>query len=209
MPTTLPGISVGEATRLLETQDRIIKSFPEVDRVFGKAGRVDSATDPAPYTMMETVIVLKPQDEWPKQDRWWSKSAPDWSAKILRRFWPDHKSTQQLIYGPGGLNEALTFPGVANAWTMPIKARIDMLSTGIRTPVGLKIAGGNLEAIEEIGAQIERLLPQVSGTRSVFAERTGSGFFIDIEWNREALSRYGLSIAEAQLVGTYEKSKSG
>ncbi len=200
MPTTLPGISVGEATRLLETQDRIIKSFPEVDRVFGKAGRVDSATDPAPYSMMETVVVLKPQDEWPKQDRWWSKSVPDWSAKVLRRFWPDHKSTQQLIYGPGGLNEALTFPGVANAWTMPIKARIDMLSTGIRTPIGVKILGSDLGEIQRIGSEIETALKPVPGTASAFAERTTGGYFLDFDLKRDQLARYGLTVDDAQDV---------
>ena len=147
MPTTLPGISVTEASRLLQTQDKIIKSFPEVESVFGKAGRAESATDPAPYSMMETVIVLKPQEEWPKRERWYSKWAPKRIQPLLRRFWPDHKTTQELIYGPGGLNEALTMPGVANAWTMPIKARIDMLTTGIRTPLGIKVLGSDLGEI--------------------------------------------------------------
>ena len=149
MPTTLPGMSVTEASRLLQVQDKIIKSFPEVDRVFGKAGRVESATDPAPYSMMETVIILKPQTEWPKRERWYSKWAPNWLQGTLRRFWPDHKTTQELIYGPGGLNEALTMPGSANAWTMPIKARIDMLTTGVRTPLGIKVLGSDLGEIQK------------------------------------------------------------
>ncbi len=112
MPTTLPGMSVTEASRLLQVQDKIIRSFPEVERVFGKAGRVESATDPAPYSMMETVVVLRPHTEWPKRERWYSRGMPDWAQNILRRFWPDHKTTQELIYGPGGLNEALTIPGM-------------------------------------------------------------------------------------------------
>jgi Cu(I)/Ag(I) efflux system membrane protein CusA/SilA len=132
MPSTLPGISVTEAERVLETQDKIIRAFPEVERVFGKAGRAESSTDPAPYSMMETTIVLKPQDEWPKTDRWYSKSAPHWLQAILRRFWPDHLSTQELTYGPGGLNEALQIPGISNAWTMPIKARTDRHTYPVR-----------------------------------------------------------------------------
>src|SRR3990172_3119645 len=139
MPTTMPGISVTEAQKLLQVQDKILKTFPEVERVFGKAGRAETATDPAPFSMMETVVLLKPESEWPKVDRFYSSWAPKWLQKILRRFWPDHKSPDELIYGPGGLDEAMRFPGVSNAWTMPIKARVDMLSTGVRTPVGIKI----------------------------------------------------------------------
>src|ERR1039458_6378985 len=130
--------SITEASRLLQAQDKIIKNFPEVYRVFGKAGRVESATDPAPFSMMETVIILKPQTDWPKRERWYSNAAPNWLQGTLGRFWPDHKTTQELIYSPGGLNDALTMPGIANAWTMPIKARIDMLTTGVRTPLGIK-----------------------------------------------------------------------
>jgi Cu(I)/Ag(I) efflux system membrane protein CusA/SilA len=172
MPTTLPGMSVTEASRLLQVQDKIIKSFPEVERVFGKAGRVESATDPAPYSMMETVIVLKPHLDWPKHERWYSKWAPNWLQGMLGRFWPDHKTTQELIYGPGGLNDALTVPGIANAWTMPIKARIDMLTTGVRTPLGIKVLGSDLSEIEKVGGQIEMALKDIPGTTSVFAERT-------------------------------------
>jgi copper/silver efflux system protein len=200
MPTTLPGMSVGEATRLLQVQDKIIKSFPEVNRVFGKAGRVESATDPAPYSMMETVIVLKPQDQWPHRDRWYSKRAPEWTKPILRRFWPEHQDTQELIYGPGGLNEALTIPGVANAWTMPIKARIDMLTTGIRTPLGVKVLGSDLGEIEKIGEQIESALKNIPGTTTVFAERTTGGYFLDFDLKRNQLARYGLSVDDANEV---------
>ena len=200
MPSTLPGISVTEAERVLETQDKIIRAFPEVERVFGKAGRAESSTDPAPYSMMETTIVLKPQDQWPKVDRWYSKSAPRWIQDVLRRFWPDHVSTQQLIYGPGGLNEALQIPGISNAWTMPIKARTDMLTTGIRTPLGIKVLGSDLGQIQQIGEQIETALKDVPGTTSVFAERTSGGYFLDFDLKRDALARYGLTIDDAESV---------
>jgi Cu(I)/Ag(I) efflux system membrane protein CusA/SilA len=200
MPSTLPGISVTEAERVLETQDKIIRAFPEVERVFGKAGRAESSTDPAPYSMMETTIVLKPQDEWPKIDRWYTKSAPPRIQAILRRFWPDHKSTQELIYGPGGLNEALQIPGISNAWTMPIKARTDMLTTGIRTPLGIKVLGPDLAQIQQVGQQIETALKDVPGTTSVFAERTSGGYFLDFDLKRDALARYGLTIDDAESV---------
>jgi len=200
MPTTLPGMSVTEATNLLQVQDKIISSFPEVERVFGKAGHVESATDPAPYSMMETVVVLKPHMQWPKRERFYSKWAPNWVQNIFRRFWPDHKTTQELIYGPGGLNEALTIPGVANAWTMPIKARIDMLTTGVRTPLGIKILGSDLAEIEKIGEQIETSLKDIPGTTSVFAERTTGGYFLDFDLKRDQLARYGLNIDDANEV---------
>jgi copper/silver efflux system protein len=200
MPTTLPGMSVTEATNLLQVEDKIIKSFPEVDRVFGKAGRVESATDPAPYSMMETVVVLKPHMDWPKRERFYSKWAPNWAEDIFRRFWPDHKTTQELIYGPGGLNEALTIPGVANAWTMPIKARIDMLTTGVRTPLGIKVLGSDLGEIEKIGEQVETALKDIPGTTSVFAERTTGGYFLDFDLKRDQLARYGLKIDDANEV---------
>lgn len=200
MPTTLPGMSVTEASQLLQTQDKIIKSFPEVDRVFGKAGRVESATDPAPYSMMETVIVLKPHTQWPRRARFYSRWSPEWAQNIFRRFWPDHKTTQELIYGPGGLNEALSIPGVSNAWTMPIKARIDMLTTGVRTPLGIKVLGSDLGEIEKIGEKIETTLKDVPGTTSVFAERTTGGYFLDFDLKRDQLARYGLSIDDANEV---------
>jgi Cu(I)/Ag(I) efflux system membrane protein CusA/SilA len=201
MPTTMPGISVGEASRLLQTQDRILKSFPEVQRVFGKAGRAETSTDPAPLSMMETVVVLRPENEWPKKARWYSSWAPPQPVRhALARVWPDHKSTEELIYGPGGFNDALQFPGVANAWTMPIKARIDMLTTGVRTPVGVKIFGSDLAEIQRVGQQIEMALKQVRGTTSVFAERTTGGYFLDFDLKRDQLARYGLSVSDAQDV---------
>jgi Cu(I)/Ag(I) efflux system membrane protein CusA/SilA len=202
MPTTPPGISVTEAQKLLQVQDKILKSFPQVDRVFGKAGRAETATDPAPYSMMETVILLKPQSEWPRVDRWYSSRAPDWLAGILRKAWPDHQSTQELIYGPGGLDEAMQLPGVSNSWTMPIKARIDMNQTGIRTPVGIKIFGADLQKIQEIGQRIEEVLKTIRGTTSIYAERTTGGYFLDFDFRREDLARYGISIAQAGMVIT-------
>jgi Cu(I)/Ag(I) efflux system membrane protein CusA/SilA len=200
MPTTLPGVSVAEATRILQQEDKLLKSFPEVQSVFGKAGRAESATDPAPYSMMETTIVLKPQDQWPKRKRWYSDHAPEWTQRVLSRFWPDHKSTDELIYGPGGMNDALTFPGVANAWTMPIKARIDMLTTGIRTPVGVKIQGSDLKEISRIGRDVEQALKDVPGTTTAFAERTAGGYFLDFDLKRDQLARYGLTVDAAQNV---------
>jgi Cu(I)/Ag(I) efflux system membrane protein CusA/SilA len=198
MPTTVPGISVTEAQRVLQIQDKILKSFPEVERVFGKAGRAETATDPAPFSMMETVILLKPQSEWPKIQAWYSDWAPEWLKDILRKGWPDHRSTQDLIYGPAGLDKAMQIPGVVNAWTMPIKARVDMLSTGVRTPVGIKILGPDLNKIQELGLQLEAALKGVSGTSSVYAERTTGGFFLDLTLKREELARYGLSVAQVE-----------
>ena len=200
MPSSLPGISVAEATRVLEEQDRILKGFPEVERVFGKAGRAESATDPAPYSMMETTIVLKPQSEWPHVDRWYSHRLPAWTWPALRHLWPDHISTQELIYGPHGLNDALAIPGISNAWTMPIKARTDMLSTGIRTPLGIKVEGADLAQIEQIGAAIEESLKHVPGTASVFAERTAGGYFLDFDLRRDQLARYGLTVDDAESI---------
>ena len=200
MPTTLPGISVTQTERLLQVMDKQLKRFPEVKRVFGKAGRAETATDPAPFSMMETVIELKPESEWPKVPRWYSSRAPNWLQGILRRAWPDHKSMDQLIYGPGGMNEALQLPGVSNAWTMPIKARIDMLTTGVRTPVGIKIMGADLAEVQKLGEHIEILLKDVPGTKSVFAERAAGGYFLDFILKREELARYGLTVDQANAV---------
>ncbi len=195
MPSTMPGISVAEAQKLLQVTDRIIKRFPEVERVYGKAGRAETSTDPAPLSMLETIIILKPKEEWRHLDTWYSSWAPGWLKGMLRPLWPDHLSREELV---AQLDRALKIPGVSNAWTMPIKGRIDMLTTGIRTPVGLKISGANLVQIEQIGGQVEALLRKVPGTRGVFAERTGGGYFLDITWNREELARHGLSVNQAQ-----------
>ncbi len=200
MPTTLPGMSITEAGRILQMQDKVLRGFPEVERVFGKAGRAETATDPAPFSMMETVVVLKPQTEWPKKKRWYSSWAPEWMQNALRRAWPDHKNTQELIYGSGGLNEAMQFPGISNAWTMPIKARNDMLTTGVRTPLGIKILGSDLGKIQEVGEEIEMALKGIPGTTSIFAERTAGGYFLDFDLNRDALARYGITVGDAEDV---------
>jgi Cu(I)/Ag(I) efflux system membrane protein CusA/SilA len=195
MPSTMPGISIGEAQHLLQATDRIIREFPEVERVLGKAGRAETSTDPAPLSMLETVITLRPKEHWRKVDTWYSAWAPQWLTWILRHFTPDHISQEALV---NEMNEALRLPGLTSGWTMPIKGRIDMLTTGIRTPIGLKISGADTSVIEEIGSRIEALLPAVKGTRSAFAERTGSGYFLDFTWNREQLAFFGLTMEQAQ-----------
>jgi len=200
MPTTTPGISVGEASVLLREQDRILRSFPQVQSVFGKAGRVESATDPAPFSMMETVVVLKPREQWPERERWYSHRVPHWTYAALEHIWSDRQTTADLIYSQRGLNEALTMPGVTNAWTMPIKGRIDMLTTGVRTPLGIKVLGSNLEEIERVGHEVEQTLHSVPGTASVYAERTTGGYFLDFTFKRDALARYGLTMDDAQSV---------
>jgi copper/silver efflux system protein len=197
MPTTLPGISIRQAQQLLQVSDRVLRQFPEVARVLGKAGRAETATDPAPLSMLETVVVLKPRAAWRHVDTWYSSWAPEWAKSVFRHVTPDTISTEDLV---GQMNAALKLPGVSNAWTMPIRGRIDMLTTGIRTPVGLKIAGADLQHIQEIGAEIEPLLKAVEGTRTVLAERTAEGYFLDLQWDREQLARYGVSVEDAQRV---------
>jgi len=174
MPSSLPGMSVTKAAEVMQTQNRIIKSFPEVASVFGKAGRAATATDPAPLEMFETVINLKPEAEW-----------------------RPGMTTDKLI---AELDKALQFPGISNAWTMPIRARIDMLSTGIRTPIGIKVFGKNLEEMERLAKEIEAVVKTVPGTSSAFAERITGGFYLDIEPDRGALARYGLTIGDVQDV---------
>jgi copper/silver efflux system protein len=199
MPSTLPGISVAEAQKVMQIQDRIIKQFPEVFSVLGKAGRAETSTDPAPLSMMETTIVLKPHEQWRKVRTWYSDWTwtPRWLRSAFGHITPDHISSEQLVEE---MNAALSLPGVSNAWTMPIKGRTDMLTTGVRTPVGIKVYGPDLKQIERIGAEIEGLLPRVRGTRTVFAERTGGGYFLDFDWKREEMARYGLSIDDVQAV---------
>lgn len=196
MPTTVPGISVAEAQQLMQAMDKQLRQFPEVERVFGKAGRAETSTDPAPFSMMETTIVLKPTDQWRKVKRWYS-DYPEFLQVPLRHIWPDRISPEELI---AEMDRSMKFPGVTNAWTMPIKARIDMLSTGVRTPIGIKILGADVNQIEKIGTQLESILGDVPGTRSVFAERTAGGYFLDFTLKRESLARYGLTIKEAEMV---------
>jgi len=198
MPTTLPGISVGEAQALLQRQDQLLKSIPEVALVFGKAGRAETSTDPAPFSMMETTVLLKPREEWRPRERWYSSWAPEWLRNgVLKRIWPDRISWEELI---AEMDRTLRIPGVSNAWTMPIRARIDMLTTGVRTPVGIKVFGPDLAEVEKIGTRLESLLAEVPGTRSAFAERVAGGYFIDFDLRRDELARYGISVAAAQSV---------
>ncbi|ACV37781.1 hypothetical protein CAP2UW1_4654 (plasmid) [Candidatus Accumulibacter phosphatis clade IIA str. UW-1] len=177
MPASLPGMSITKAAELLQTQNKIIKSFPEVTSVYGKAGRANTATDPAPTEMFETVINLKPESEW-----------------------RPGLTTDKLI---AELDKALQFPGVANSWTMPIKARIDMLSTGIRTPIGIKVFGKDLGEMEKVAREIEAVVKAVPGTTSAYAERITGGFYLNIEPDREQLARYGLAVGDLQdVIGT-------
>ncbi len=174
MPTTLPGVSITKAREILQQTDKIIRSFPEVETVFGKIGRAETATDPAPLSMIETTITLKPESEW--------------RAGVT----PDDLISE--------MNDAIRFPGVTNAWVMPIKTRIDMLSTGIKTPVGVKITGPDLAVLEELGQQIEAAVGQVPGTLSVYSERVMGGNYLDFEIDREAIARYGLTVGDVQDV---------
>jgi Cu(I)/Ag(I) efflux system membrane protein CusA/SilA len=200
MPSTMPGISIAEAQRLLQLTDRTLKQFPEVERVLGKSGRANTATDPAPLSMLETLVILRPAKSWRHTSTWYSSWAPEWVKPALRHITPDHISKEELV---SQMNEALKFPGVANAWSMPIRGRIDMLTTGIRTPLGIKIAGNSVEQIEKIGTEIASLLPSVKETRGVFAEQAGQGHFVDFQWNRVALARYGITLDEAQVAVQY------
>ena len=174
MPTTLPGLSVTKSAELLQTQDRIIRTFPEVASVYGKAGRAQTATDPAPIEMFETVVNLKPKEEW----------RPGLTVDGL---------IQEM-------DKALQFPGVSNAWTMPIKARIDMLATGIRTPVGVKVIGKDLAAMEKVAREVEKVLKGVPGTTSAYAERVTGGYYLEILPNRDRMARYGLMVSDVQDV---------
>jgi Cu(I)/Ag(I) efflux system membrane protein CusA/SilA len=176
MPTTYPGISIGKARELLQQTDKLIRTVPEVERVFGKIGRADTATDPAPLTMIETFITLKPRDQW-------------------REGMTTEKLTKEM-------DKLVKFPGLTNAWVMPIKTRIDMLATGIKTPVGLKVAGTDLKVIQEIGQQLEKVLADVEGTASVYSERVAGGRYIKVDIQREKAARYGLNIADVQSVIT-------
>jgi len=195
MPTTEPSISIAEAKHLLSMSDSIIRSFPEVEHVFGKAGRAETATDPAPLSMLETVITLKPRSQWRARHTWYSDWAPKWSLPVFRQITSDRISREQLV---ADLDAALQIPGVSNAWTMPVRGRIDMLNTGLRTAVGVKITGPDFRTIDRVSSNVAALLRPLPGTRSVFPERLGGGRYLDITWNREALADYGLSLADAQ-----------
>jgi Cu(I)/Ag(I) efflux system membrane protein CusA/SilA len=198
MPSAVqPGMSVTEAQNALQVQDKLLMTFPEIDRVFGKAGRAETSTDPAPFTMMETTILLKPESEWREKPRWYSSWAPEWLKGILRTVWRDRISEAELI---AELDKTLQLPGISNAWTMPIKARLDMLSTGIRTPVGIKVSGSDLATIQKTAVDVETALRKLPDTRSVYAERAAQGYFLDFELNRDRLARYGLSVDDANAM---------
>ena len=175
MPTTYPGISITKARELLQQTDKMIKTFPEVKHVFGKVGRAETATDPAPLAMMETTIRLKPKGEWPNPD----------------------KTLKQLM---NEMDAAINFPGLSNAWTMPIKTRIDMLSTGIKTPIGIKVSGPDLNILEKVGGDIERVLKQLPATLSAFADKAAGGYYLDFDINRAEAARYGLTTGDVQDV---------
>jgi Cu(I)/Ag(I) efflux system membrane protein CusA/SilA len=188
MPTTFPGISPTKARQVLQTTDRIIHRFPEVQNVFGKAGRAETATDPAPFDMIETTIMLKPEEEWPVVD------IKDDRGKIIahRRRTPDELAD--------AMNADVQIPGLNNAWTMPIKTRTDMLATGIKTPVGIKIAGPDLTELERIASEVETVVKTVPGTLSAFAERTMGGNYVQFTIDRDAIARYGLRVGDVQDV---------
>ncbi len=174
MPVTVPAASISEVSNLLQMQDKLLKQIPEVAQVFGKAGRAETATDPAPLEMFETVVNLKPESQW----------RPGVTVESLKNE----------------MNDALTIPGVANSFTMPIKARIDMLSTGIRTPVGIKVMGSKLEEIERLGLELEQHIKEIQGTRSVYAERVTTGYFLDFDIKREETARYGLTVDDVHEI---------
>jgi len=197
MPTTLPGISVTQSAELLQRQDQLLAQIPEVERVFGKAGRAETSTDPAPFSMMETTVVLKPESQWRGKERWYSKWVPGFLQGLFRPLWPDRMSWEDLV---NEMDQKLQIAGQTNAWTMPIRNRIDMLTTGIRTPVGIKIFGADLKQIERIGQQLEQIVQKVPGTRSVYGERVSGGYFVDFDIDRVAIARYGLTIKEVQDV---------
>ena len=197
MPTTLPGISVAQAEDLLRRQDQELRRFPEVETVMGKAGRAETSTDPAPFSMMETTVVLKPEAQWRKVPQWYSDRLPAWLHPLVRPIWPDRIAWNDLV---NEMDQALRIPGVSNAWTMPIKGRIDMLTTGVRTPVGIKVMGADLAVIENIGQRIEEAIRTVPGTRSAFAERTTSGNFIDFVPRPQDMARYGVTVDQVQRI---------
>jgi copper/silver efflux system protein len=172
VPTALPGISIGQATQLLQQQDRILRGFPEVATVFGSIGRSDSATDNAPLDMYDTTVMLKPRDQW-RPGMTYEKLIAEMDGK-------------------------LQFPGLTNTWTMPIENRLDMELTGIKTPVGLKIQGPSLDGIEDLGAHVQQILGAMPEMRSIFAERVAQGFYVNVEVNREAAARYGLTVGDVQ-----------
>jgi Cu(I)/Ag(I) efflux system membrane protein CusA/SilA len=180
----------------MQNMDQVLMSVPEVKRVHGKAGRAETSTDPAPFSMMETVVQLKPVSQWRPKARFFS-DWPDWTKTPLRVFWPDHINKEELL---DDLQQRLQFPGTTYSMLMPIKNRIDMLTTGVRTPIGIKVLGDDLKQIEDIAVEIEAVVKELPGTQSAFAERTTGGYFLDFTLKREKLARYGLTVDDAEMV---------
>ena len=199
MPSALPGLSVTPAARILHIQDKLLRQFPEVQSVFGKIGRVESPTDPAPIMMVETLVELKPESQWRtvRQDRWYSRWSPELAKKVLRRVWPEERprTFDELV---DAMDTQMRFPGMPNVWWMPIQTRTEMLATGFRSVLGLKIFGPDLQVIEQIGKEIEATVGMVPGTRSVLSERTTGGYFIDFKIRRQEAARYGLQVADVE-----------
>jgi len=201
MPTALPGMSITQAKAALQVQDRVIKQFPEVAMVFGKAGRAESPTDPAPLSMFETVVPLKPQDEWRTVpvERWYSSWAPAWLKRPLRWLWPEERAItwDELV---AEMDKTLRFPGMPNIWWMPIQTRTEMLATGIRSVLGVKVFGPDLEEIGRISKKLESVLSTLLGTRSAFAERTIGGYYLVFNVKRQEAARYGLTVGDVQNI---------
>src|SRR5262249_4518891 len=198
MPTGLPMMSMEQARDVLVKTDRIIREFPQVQSVLGKSGKFESSTDPAPIEMFETTIVLKPREEWPASfhQRWYS-DFPDWIKPALRPLWPEMRAfTQDELIA--AMNEKLQIPGMPVAWTQPIRNRLDMLATGVRTKVGVKVYGADYPAIEKVSLEVENALKDLPRARSVYAERTTGGTYLDFVVDRDAAARYGLSVMQVQ-----------
>ncbi|UCF38303.1 MAG: efflux RND transporter permease subunit, partial [Acidobacteriota bacterium] len=193
MPSAPPGLPVTEAARILQTQDKLLMQFPEVERVFGKIGRAETPTDPAPLSMAETVVLLKPQDEWRKvtEERWHSGRAPEFLKVWLDRFWPKERSMswEELIQE---MDAALKLPGMANIWWMPVQTRTEMLSSGMRSNLGIKVFGPDLNGINQLASELESVLKELEGTRTVFSDRITGGYYLDFEVRRDQAARYGL-----------------
>src|SRR3990172_9333741 len=215
MPSALPGLSVTPAARILHIQDKMLRQFPEVHSVFGKIGRAETPTDPAPIMMVETLVEVKPESEWRKvrKDRWYSRWAPEPLRKLLRPVWPEERTMtfDELV---DSMDAQMRFPGMPNVWWMPIQTRTEMLATGFRSVLGIKIFGPDLQVIEQIGKEIEAAVGMVQGTRSVLSERTTGGYFIDFKIRRQEAARYGLQVGYVfidvtgrDLVGYVDEAK--
>jgi Cu(I)/Ag(I) efflux system membrane protein CusA/SilA len=199
MPTALPGLSITQARRVLQAQDQMLKGFPEVETVFGKIGRANSPTDPAPLNMVETVVNLKPPEEWRtvEMERWYSAWAPEWLKGPLQRLWPEERplTWDELL---GEMDKTLKFPGMPNIFWMPIQTRTEMLATGIRSVLGIKVFGPDLQSIEQAGLRIEAVLAPLRGTRSAYYDRAAGGYYLDFEVRRMEAARYGLTVGDVQ-----------